>query len=160
MSEVAPILVIAWGNLSRGDDALGPLLAQRLEERLAAIGETRIEVLCDFQLNIEHVLDLVGRRRVLLIDARLGGDRLCCEAVRAHADPGFSTHSVSPGNLLEIYRRLRWTDPPPIELLSIPARSFELGAGLSPATASSMEEAWDWLIGWCRSALAGEGGDA
>lgn len=160
MSEVAPILVIAWGNLSRGDDALAPLLAQRLEERLAAIGETRIEVLCDFQLNIEHVLDLVGRRRVLLIDADLGSEHLSCGTVLAHSDPGFSTHSVSPGSLLEIYRRLRWTDPPPIELLSIPARSFGLGEGLSATATSSLEEAWDWLIGWCRRALAGEGGDA
>ena len=29
-AEVPPLLVLAWGNPSRGDDALGPLLAERL----------------------------------------------------------------------------------------------------------------------------------
>jgi len=29
-AAVAPRLVLAWGNSSRGDDALGPLLAERL----------------------------------------------------------------------------------------------------------------------------------
>ena len=98
MSQKAPVLILAYGNLSRGDDAVGPLLAARLETWLAEICEERIEVLSDFQLNIEHVLDLVDRRRVLLIDARIGGSpRFSCEAVSPAADARFSTHQLSPG---------------------------------------------------------------
>jgi hydrogenase maturation protease len=157
MSQKAPVLILAYGNLSRGDDAVGPLLAARLEAWLAEISEERIEVLSDFQLNIEHVLDLVDRRRVLLIDARIGGSsRFSCEAVSPAADARFSTHQLSPGGLLEVYRRLRWVDPPPLELLSIPARSFELGEPVHPATAEQMEEAWSFLKDWCSAALAEE----
>lgn len=157
MSQKAPILVLAYGNLSRGDDAVGPLLAERLEAWLAGFNEDRIEVLSDFQLNIEHVFDLVDRRRVLLIDARRGGSpRFSCELVSPVADVRFSTHALSPSGLLEIYRQLRWVDPPPLELLSIPANSFELGEPVHPATAKQMEEAWDFLKNWCGAALAEE----
>ena len=68
----APLLVLGVGNPSRGDDALGPLFIERaaeaLKERVAA-GE--LELLTDFQLQIEHALDLEGRRRVVFVDASL-----------------------------------------------------------------------------------------
>ena len=69
---VPPLLVLAWGNPSRGDDALGPLLAERLLAHAGApslVG--RVEVLTDFQLQVEHALDLVGRERILFVDAAL-----------------------------------------------------------------------------------------
>jgi hypothetical protein len=71
--EVVPragLLVIAVGNRSRGDDALGPLLLDRLE-RWRASGDrgADLELLEDFQLQIEHALDLAGRRLVLFVDA-------------------------------------------------------------------------------------------
>jgi hypothetical protein len=55
---VAPLLVLAVGNPSRGDDALGPALLDALAA-LAAQGADRlgdIELLSDFQLQIEHAL--------------------------------------------------------------------------------------------------------
>ena len=66
---VAPTLVIAVGNPERGDDALGPLLA----ERLAALGMPGVEVLTDFQLQIEHTVDLARRAEVILVDASASG---------------------------------------------------------------------------------------
>ena len=64
---VAPLLVFGWGNLSRGDDALGPLCVERLRATVAQAAN--IEYLDDYQLQIEHALDLVGRQRVLFVDA-------------------------------------------------------------------------------------------
>ena len=52
----APIVVFAVGNPSRGDDAIGPELCARLEKWLAREGlSQRVELIEDFQLNIEHV---------------------------------------------------------------------------------------------------------
>ena len=66
----APIVVFAVGNPSRGDDAIGPELCARLEKWLAREGlSQRVELIEDFQLNIEHALDLVGREQALFIDA-------------------------------------------------------------------------------------------
>ena len=63
----APTLVFGWGNASRGDDALGPLFI----ERLRALALPGVECLDDYQLQPEHALDLIGRERVLFIDAGL-----------------------------------------------------------------------------------------
>jgi hydrogenase maturation protease len=66
----APLLVFGWGNASRGDDALGPLFVQRLSALAAtAKGNSKMEFLQDYQLQIEHALDLVSRERVLFVDA-------------------------------------------------------------------------------------------
>jgi len=61
--------VLAVGNPSRGDDALGPLAA----ERLAALALPGVEVLTDFQLQVEHALDLLGRRLIVFVDAAASG---------------------------------------------------------------------------------------
>ena len=62
--------VCAAGGPSRGDDAGGPLVAERLE-----VADVQgVEVLVDFQLQVEHALDLAGRERVIFVDA-------CADAV-------------------------------------------------------------------------------
>jgi hydrogenase maturation protease len=67
----APLLVIGIGNPSRGDDALGPLFIERVEILLAdELARGQIELLTDFQLQLEHALDLAGRARVVFVDAR------------------------------------------------------------------------------------------
>ena len=56
-----PILVLAIGNPSRGDDALGPLLAERLMQwlqRRPASVQLAVEIICEQQLMVEHVDDL------------------------------------------------------------------------------------------------------
>jgi len=148
-----PVLVIAVGNPSRGDDALGFLLADRLEAWLAQEGLAGIEVLCDIQLNIEHALDLEGRRRVLFVDADVGGDLpVSCRPVLPRRDASYSSHSVSPQAVVQICRDLRLPEPPVVELLAVRGTAFELGAGLSPAAARNLAEAWTFLQGWCREA--------
>ena len=61
-----PVLLFGYGNLSRGDDALGPLLLEYAESHCDL---DAIEILSDFQLQIEHALDLENRRLVLFVDA-------------------------------------------------------------------------------------------
>ena len=68
--RVAPVLVFACGNPSRGDDALGPAFIARVEALLAdEIRRGELELLTDFQLQAEHALDLVGREQVVFVDA-------------------------------------------------------------------------------------------
>jgi len=66
----APVVIFAVGNPSRGDDAIGPECCARLEQWLANEGlAERFELIEDFQLQIEHALDLQGRQLALFIDA-------------------------------------------------------------------------------------------
>jgi hydrogenase maturation protease len=145
--SVAPTLVFAVGNLSRGDDAVGPLLAERLE----AAALPGVEVLVDFQLQVEHALDLVGRERVIFVDACVDAEALFVER-EVHADAGFAhtSHFLAPAQVLETYRRVTGSEPPPALLFGVRAHSFELGAGLSRDTERASQAAWPRLLELCR----------
>ena len=63
--QVAPILIFTYGNPSRGDDALGPAMYDLLVKHQRETSELgRVELLTDFQLQIEHAVDLQGRESV------------------------------------------------------------------------------------------------
>ncbi len=76
----APLLVFGWGNLSRGDDALGPLFVQQLRLLAGADAGNRVDFLEDYQLQIEHALDLAEGRAELLKYEALDAARLELDA--------------------------------------------------------------------------------
>ena len=140
-----PALVIAVGNPSRGDDALGPMLAERLE----AAALPGVEVLCDFQLQVEHALDLEGRERVVFVDAGSGTPAPCeLRRVTAGEDWRHTSHALSPEAVLATWSRLRADPPPECWVLCVRGERFELGEGLSPAAARNLEAAWPALVEW------------
>ena len=149
----APLLVFGWGNRSRGDDALGPLFVEQLGAAMAdAVAGGEIELLDDYQLQPEHALDLVGRQRVLFVDASLKA-AAPFELSTVHADPtpaAVSTHALSPQALLQVYLRVHGAEPPPCTLLAIRGESFELGAPPGEAALQNLRSALDWARGWCR----------
>ncbi len=147
---VAPLLVFGWGNRSRGDDALGPLCVESL--RATAEPGAGVEFLDDYQLQIEHALDLVGRARVLFVDASLS----CCAPFEARIlpaapDVSLGTHALSPSALLHVFWELRGEAAPPSTLLAIRGERFELGASLSDAARSNLMQALAWCRIWLRN---------
>ncbi len=144
---VAPVLVLGWGNPSRGDDALGPMLVERLRADLAP-GEG-VELLDDYQLQVEHALDLEGRQRVLFVDTSM-----LCEApfgvtrLRALRDASISTHAMSPQAVMQVFADVLGREPPPCTLLAIRGASFELGDPPRPAALSHLQAAVQWAQAW------------
>jgi hydrogenase maturation protease len=159
-ATLAPLLVLGWGNPSRGDDALGPLFVERLAvhaEQVLPPG--RVECLTDFQLQIEHALDLAGRERVLLIDASQGLDvPFQVSTPSAAPGPGFTTHALAPEALLQVYRDLRQGEPPPCTLLAIRANHFELGDTPSDQALCDLDQALVWATGWLLAPPSGQPG--
>ncbi len=153
-AAVPPLLVLAWGNPSRGDDALGPLLAERLLAHAGApslVG--RVEVLTDFQLQVEHALDLVGRERILFVDAALDlAEPFTVRPLQAARGGGIGSHALAPEAVLQVYEDLYGRPPPPATLLGIRAKAFELGTDPSADALADLEQAIAWARGW----LAGE----
>ncbi|MBL8449215.1 MAG: hydrogenase maturation protease [Dechloromonas sp.] len=143
----APVVVIAVGNPSRGDDALGPLLLERLETWLQASGQAgEIELIEDFQLNIEHALDLEGRRLALFIDAGTGTPApYTFTRLQAAPDIGSSTHALEPGAVLRVFARTCQGPAPECFVLCVRGERFELGEGLREAAAGYADEAWRLL---------------
>ncbi|MDQ5917933.1 MAG: hypothetical protein QG660_1045 [Pseudomonadota bacterium] len=148
----APIVVLACGNPSRGDDALGPLLLGRLDTWLTEEGLAgQFELIEDFQFQIEHALDLEGRAAALFIDAGqdTSGPYTLQPAV-ADDTPGHSTHAISPAAVLAVYRRIVGGEPPPASVLCVRGEAYELGEGLSASATKNLEAAWPALQQWCR----------
>ncbi len=142
----APLLVLAWGNRSRGDDALGPLLLQAVQNGLSDGELAQIDFLEDFQLQVEHALDLIGRRQVLLVDASAA-----CHPpfevvpVQAAHDASLASHVLSPSALLAVFVAL-YGAPPPCTLLAIRGTRFNLGADLSASALANLQAASRWAL--------------
>lgn len=156
----APFAILACGNPSRGDDALGPLLLARLDAWLAAEGlAAQFELIEDFQFQVEHALDLQGRRAALFIDA---GERTpaawSLQPLVADDTPGHSTHAISPAAVLAAYRRVLGEEPPSASVLCVRGEQFELGAGLSDAAQENLEAAWAALREFCHGLLQSSAG--
>jgi hydrogenase maturation protease len=140
---LAPVLVIGIGNPSRGDDAIGPLAI----ERLAALDLPGTELLTDFQLQVEHALDLIGRREVVFIDADASGPGpFGFEPVIPAAYAGPITHALSPAAVLEAFQRVSAAPLPAAFVLAVRGYDFELGAALSDTAAANLDAALLMLV--------------
>jgi hydrogenase maturation protease len=146
----AKTLVFAWGNPSRGDDALGPMFGERIAQLAAAHPEWgTLECLTDFQLQVEHALDLHERNRILFVDASLDAQAPYAVAVIApHRDASFTSHAMSPQAVMQVYVDLEDEPPPPAWLLAIRGESFELGAPIATAARDNLEAALGWAAAW------------
>jgi hydrogenase maturation protease len=140
---VPPVLVFTYGNPSRGDDALGPEFARRLEDRcFALIDAKKLEVQTDFQLQIEHVLDLVGRNKVFFVDASAPGSApFTIAKVHPARDASFTTHLLSPAALLHTWDEVVRGPRPDCWVVAIAGSEFELGAPLSDGAEANLSAA-------------------
>ena len=144
MTSIKPLLIFGYGNASRGDDALGPLLLESIQNE---IDTEAVEIQTDFQLQIEHALDLENRELVLFVDASVA----CTDAydfteLKPACDKSYTTHAMSPTALLQVFQNINHRQPPPAFLLSIRGEQFELGADLSQEARQNLKAATKFTI--------------
>jgi hydrogenase maturation protease len=140
---IAPRLIIGIGNPSRGDDAIGPLAI----ERLAALDLPGVELLTDFQLQVEHALDLIGRREVVFIDAAASGAApFSFESAIPAVDASATSHALSPAAVLAAFLRVTEEPLPAAFVLAVRGYAFELGAPLSVTAACNLDAALQMLV--------------
>lgn len=146
----APTLIFGWGNPSRGDDALGPRFVEAMETLIQRHPEWGpVDCLTDFQLQVEHALDLQGRRRVLFVDASVTAlPPFTVEPIAPARDDSFTSHAMSPRAVLQVYCELEDNAPPSTWLLAIRGEDFELGQPLSTAALSHLQHALAWAARW------------
>jgi hydrogenase maturation protease len=145
----APLLVFGWGNLSRGDDALGPLFVKELSAAVGPILGSRVDFLDDYQLQIEHALDLVARERVLFVDASTTcSPPFEVNSLESARGATYTTHALSPGAVMHVYRELYAVEPPPCTLLAIRGTSFDLGALPGSSALAHLAQALVWGQRW------------
>ena len=148
MVDPAPVLIFTWGNPSRGDDALGPALYDKLEEHKRKTDDLAdVELLTDFQLQIEHAVDLQQREYILFVDASVSCSApFECHEIKAERDDSFTTHAMSPAAVLAVYHQINHREPPPAYLLTIRAYEFGLGLEMSEQAKSNLEQAYNYIL--------------
>ena len=141
-NSVNPVLVFTWGNPSRGDDALGTQAYDRLRQQ----GFAAVDILTDFQLQIEHAIDLEDRQCILFIDASITASApFEFYQLKPVQDDSFTTHAMSPQSLLAVYEKVNRQTAPPAFMLSIRGYEFSLGSPLSSKAATNLTEAMHFL---------------
>ena len=136
------LVVFGWGNVSRGDDGIGPLLLARIEEA----GWTDAVLIEDFQLQLEHALDLRGADLALFLDAGTGTPAPFSFAEIFPRDGMTHTsHALPPESVLAVFRQVTGEAPPPAFLLCVRGERFELGDGLGSEAATRLEAAWSLI---------------
>jgi hydrogenase maturation protease len=142
-SNNTALIILAWGNISRGDDAAGPVLAEKIQK--LNLGGVVLQE--DLQLNIEHVMDLHSQIPVLFIDASSKPQQgFYLEKISAEPDSSISTHSVSPSALLHLFEKAHGSSAPEAFMLHISGKEFELGESVSQHTQAALELAWEYLL--------------
>ena len=138
------VLVVGFGNPIRGDDALGPLVAERLAEELSTgrWPAADVEVLVRHSLTPELASDLAGVARVVFLDAAVDGPvgTVVCRSVAPQAagsvpDP----HCSDVAALLALTRQLSGRVPDAY-LVSVRGVCFDFAdRRLSPSVAAAID---------------------
>ena len=128
-------LVIGYGNPLRGDDAAGSVVAARL----AALALPGVTIATPHQLVPELAPQLATADRVLFVDASHGA-AVAIERILPDPSATGLGHAATPGRLLALAADL-YQARPPAWLVKVPARHWEIGAGLSETTATAIGQA-------------------
>jgi hydrogenase maturation protease len=133
--------VIGYGNTLRGDDAFGPVVADRLRN---VADYERVFVLTCHQLTPELASDIAACEHVVFIDAAItspAGELVCRDLTAGEADSGPLVHSLGPEQLLTL-ARLVYGRAPSASLVCVGGLHFDLGdQQLSPPVAAAIEPA-------------------
>lgn len=158
----ARVVVLGWGNASRGDDGLGPLLLARVE----ALGLGHVTTIEDFQLQLEHALDLKGADIALFLDAGKGTPApFAFYETRPRLGLTHTSHAMAPEAVLDVYTRVLGEAPPPAFVMAIRGEAFDLGTDLGEVARERLDLAWDFLrplieaadVGVWRAAVTADG---
>jgi hydrogenase maturation protease len=138
------ILIIGYGSPIRGDDAIGPLVADRL---IDAIQSERVVVYSRHILTAELVGEVADAAMVIFLDASVEGvpGEVCCRPLTPDPDARISmAHFLDPRELLAWVAAL-YGQTPPAYLITATAQTFDYaGYQLSPTAEAAVQPMIDW----------------
>jgi hydrogenase maturation protease len=126
------ILVYAYGNPGRQDDALGPEFISHIENWIIENNISGISTDCNYQLNIEDAEIISHYDLVLFVDASQENiqDYILTRVTPSESQIEFTMHAVSAAFVLDMCNKL-YAKNPPTYLLHIKGFEWELEEGLT-----------------------------
>jgi hydrogenase maturation protease len=146
-------VVIGIGHPDRGDDAVGRFVAARLRGQVP----DTVTVLEEDGEATRLVDRLGGTARAFLVDAALSGAPVgtirrfdAADGLLPEGKPGMSTHGFGLAAAIELARALG-TLPERCVVYAIEARTFDLGAPLSPEVLAAADGVVERLLAELRT---------
>ena len=136
------VLVIAWGNPIREDDAVAWHVLEGLRSLKPRPGLPSLKLRHAHQLAPEMAECVSRARGVVFVDARRDGTpgEMRCEGIAPSAGSNPLAHSLSPQALLLFAEQLYGRVPPAV-VLSIAGERFGMGEALSPVVRRAIPRA-------------------
>jgi len=137
MQSQNKLLVIGYGNTLRGDDGVGP----RVAEAVGALNLPGVRTLICQQLSPEHAVPISLAQTVIFVDAAVdvpGEVRLC--RLEPNASPQVMAHAADPRTMLALSRDV-FGHVPQAWWLTIPAVKMDFCEDLTPEAQRGFAEA-------------------
>lgn len=139
------ILVIGYGNTLRGDDGVGPRVAEAVEK----LNLPGVRTLICQQLSPEHAEPVSQARLVVFVDAAVDAPR---EVQFRKLEPAGSSqliaHAADPRTMLALARDV-YGHVPDAWWLTIPAMKLDFSEELTPEAQRGLEEAVEKIKELC-----------
>jgi hydrogenase maturation protease len=150
------VLVLGYGNPLRGDDGVGRVVAQRLEQILSpAVAEIREA----HQLTPE-LAEVIGRvQLVVFIDAACGGDpgAITSKNVQPGRGARAMEHRLGPEELLAVTRDV-YGRCPEAHVLTIAGQNWACSESLSPEVDEVVPDVLDRIVSLIAARMPGATG--
>ncbi|BAY29673.1 hydrogenase maturation protease [Nostoc carneum NIES-2107] len=133
------LTIIGCGNLNRSDDAVGVIVAQRLQQFLAENPHPNVRVYDCGTGGMEVMFQARGSKQLIIIDASSTGSepgavfKVPGKELEALPEPSYNLHDFRWDNALAAGRKIFQNDfPQEVTVYLIEAANLNLGLELSP----------------------------
>ncbi|MBW4642957.1 MAG: hydrogenase maturation protease [Goleter apudmare HA4340-LM2] len=140
------LTIIGCGNLNRNDDAVGVIIAQRLQQYLAEHPHPHVQVYDCGTAGMEVMFQARGSKQLVIIDASSTGSepgavfKVPGKELEALPEPSYNLHDFRWDHALAAGRKIFQDDfPQDVTVYLIEAANLDLGLDLSPAVQHSAD---------------------
>jgi hydrogenase maturation protease len=156
------LTIIGCGNLNRSDDAVGVIIAQRLQKYLAEKPHPNVQVYDCGTAGMEVMFQARGSKKLVIIDASSTGSEAGAvfqvpgEELAALPEPSYNLHDFRWDHALATGRKIFQDDfPQDVIVYLIEAANLDFGLDLSSVVQNAADLVfekvikiiWDWGLG-------------
>jgi hydrogenase maturation protease len=152
------LTIIGCGNLNRSDDAVGVIIAQRLQQFLLENPTPNVRVFDCGTAGMEVMFQARGSKQLVIIDASSTGSepgavyKVPGKELEALPEPSYSLHDFRWDNALAAGRKIFQDDfPKEVTVYLIEAANLDFGWELSPAVQKSADIVFQELVALFKS---------
>ncbi|MBD2454326.1 hydrogenase maturation protease [Nostoc sp. FACHB-87] len=147
------LTIIGCGNLNRCDDAVGVIIAQRLQQYLAENPHLHVRVYDCGTAGMEVMFQARGSKKLVIIDASSTNSeagaifKVPGKELEALPEPSYNLHDFRWDNALAAGRKIFQDEfPEDVTVYLIEAANLSLGLELSPVVKSSANLVFEEVV--------------